>query len=197
AALATRTAFDAEQIRKDFPILHQQVHGKPLVYLDNAATTQKPEAVIQAIVDYYRHDNSNVHRGAHALAERATEKFEQARVKVAEPREIIWTRGTSESINLVAASWGRSALKPGDRILVSAMEHHSNIVPWQMIAAQMGATVEPIPVDSTGTLDLDALQQMLDERVRMVACGHVSNALGTVNPVERIVQLAHQVGALC
>lgn len=203
AALANRTAFDAEQIRKDFPILHQQVHGKPLVYLDNAATTQKPEAVIQAIVDYYRHDNSNVHRGAHALAERATEKFEQARVKVAqlinaaEPREIIWTRGTSESINLVAASWGRSALKPGDRILVSAMEHHSNIVPWQMIAAQMGATVEPIPVDSTGTLDLDALQQMLDERVRMVACGHVSNALGTVNPVERIVQLAHQAGALC
>lgn len=203
AALATRTAFDAEQIRKDFPILHQQVHGKPLVYLDNAATTQKPEAVIQAIVDYYRHDNSNVHRGAHALAERATEKFEQARVKVAqlinaaEPREIIWTRGTSESINLVAASWGRSALKPGDRILVSAMEHHSNIVPWQMIAAQMGATVEPIPVDSTGTLDLDALQRMLDERVRMVACGHVSNALGTVNPVERIVQLAHQAGALC
>lgn len=203
AALATRTAFDAEQIRKDFPILHQQVHGKPLVYLDNAATTQKPEAVIQAIVDYYRHDNSNVHRGAHALAERATEKFEQARVKVAqlinaaEPREVIWTRGTSESINLVAASWGRSALKPGDRILVSAMEHHSNIVPWQMIAAQMGATVEPIPVDSTGTLDLDALQQMLDERVRMVACGHVSNALGTVNPVERIVQLAHQAGALC
>lgn len=203
AALANRTAFDAEQIRKDFPILHQQVHGKPLVYLDNAATTQKPEAVIQAIVDYYRHDNSNVHRGAHALAERATEKFEQARVKVAqlinaaEPREIIWTRGTSESINLVAASWGRSALKPGDRILVSAMEHHSNIVPWQMIAAQMGATVEPIPVDSTGTLDLDALQRMLDERVRMVACGHVSNALGTVNPVERIVQLAHQAGALC
>lgn len=203
AALATRTAFDAEQIRKDFPILQQQVHGKPLVYLDNAATTQKPEAVIQAIVDYYRHDNSNVHRGAHALAERATEKFEQARVKVAqlinaaEPREIIWTRGTSESINLVAASWGRSALKPGDRILVSAMEHHSNIVPWQMIAAQMGATVEPIPVDSTGTLDLDALQRMLDERVRMVACGHVSNALGTVNPVERIVQLAHQAGALC
>src|SRR5690554_3064210 len=143
AALATRTAFDAEQIRKDFPILHQQVHGKPLVYLDNAATTQKPEAVIQAIVDYYRHDNSNVHRGAHALAERPTEKFEQARLEVgqlikgAEPRGIIWTRGTSESINLVAASWGRSALKPGDRILVSAMEHHSNIVPWQMIAAQM------------------------------------------------------------
>ena len=202
-ALVTRNAFDAEQVRKDFPILHQQVHGKPLVYLDNAATTQKPEAVIQAIVDYYRNDNSNVHRGAHALAERATEKFENARVKVAqlihaaEPREIIWTRGTSESINLVAASWGRSQLKAGDRILVSAMEHHSNIVPWQMIAEQMGAQVEAIPVDSAGTLDLDALRNMLDERVRMIACGHVSNALGSINPVEEIVQLAHSVGALC
>ena len=203
AALATRSRFDAEQVRKDFPILHQQVHGKPLVYLDNAATTQKPEAVIQAIVDYYRNDNSNVHRGAHALAERATDQFEQARVKVAqllnaaEPREIIWTRGTSESINLVAASWGRSQLKAGDRILVSAMEHHSNIVPWQMIAEQMGATVEPIPVDSAGTLDLAALEGMLDERVRMVACGHVSNALGSVNPVRQIIELAHSVGAVC
>ena len=203
AALATRSRFDAEQVRKDFPILHQQVHGKPLVYLDNAATTQKPEAVIQAIVDYYRNDNSNVHRGAHALAERATDQFEQARVKVAqllnaaEPREIIWTRGTSESINLGAASWGRSQLKAGDRILVSAMEHHSNIVPWQMIAEQMGATVEPIPVDSAGTLDLAALEGMLDERVRMVACGHVSNALGSVNPVRQIIELAHSVGAVC
>ena len=203
AALVTRTAFDAEQVRKDFPILHQEVHGKPLVYLDNAATTQKPEAVIQAIVDYYHNDNSNVHRGAHALAERATEKFENARVKVAqlinaaEPREIIWTRGTSESINLVAASWGRSQLKAGDRILVSAMEHHSNIVPWQMIAEQMGARVEAIPVGSDGTLDLSALREMLDDSVRMIACGHVSNALGSVNPVEEIVQLAHSVGALC
>ena len=203
AAAVTRTGFDAEQVRKDFPILHQQVHGKPLVYLDNAATTQKPEAVIQAIVDYYRNDNSNVHRGAHALAERATDKFENARVKVAqlinasEPREIIWTRGTSESINLVAFSWGRSQLKAGDRILVSAMEHHSNIVPWQMIAEQMGAVVEPIPVDNDGTLNLDALQGMLDERVRMVACGHVSNALGSINPIEQIIAMAHSVGALC
>ena len=202
-ATERRTAFNAEQVRQDFPILQQEVHGKPLVYLDNAATTQKPEAVIQAIVDYYRKDNSNVHRGAHALAERATDKFEQARVKVAglinaaEPREIIWTRGTSESINLVAASWGRSQLREGDRILVSAMEHHSNIVPWQMIAGQMGASVEPIPVTNDGTLDLAALQGMLDERVRMVACGHVSNALGSVNPVEEIVRLAHSVGALC
>src|SRR5690554_2924458 len=194
AALATRSRFDAEQVRKDFPILHQQVHGKPLVYLDNAATTQKPEAVIQAIVDYYRNDNSNVHRGAHALAEQARVKVAQL-LNAAEPREIIWTRGTSESINLVAASWGRSQLKAGDRILVSAMEHHSNIVPWQMIAEQMGATVEPIPVDSAGTLDLAALESMLDERVRMVACGHVSNALGSVNPVKQIIKLAHSVGA--
>ena len=197
------SAFNAELVRQDFPILHQEVHGKPLVYLDNAATTQKPEAVIQAIVDYYRNDNSNVHRGAHALAERATENFENARVKVAglinaaEAREVIWTRGTSESINLVAFSWGRSQLKAGDRILVSAMEHHSNIVPWQMIAEQVGAVVEPIPVDNGGTLDLDALQGMLDERVRMVACGHVSNALGSVNPIEQIIAMAHSVGALC
>ena len=202
-AVDTRSAFNAEQVRQDFPILHQDVHGKPLVYLDNAATTQKPEAVIQAIVDYYRQDNSNVHRGAHTLAERATEKFENARIKVAElinapeARQIIWTRGTSESINLVAASWGRSQLKEGDRILVSAMEHHSNIVPWQMIAAQMGATVEAIPVDDTGTIDLAALEAMLDDRVRMVACGHVSNALGSVNPVEQIIRLAHAAGAVC
>ncbi|AQZ95831.1 aminotransferase class V-fold PLP-dependent enzyme [Halopseudomonas phragmitis] len=201
--LNLKPAFDAERVRKDFPILHQQVNGHPLVYLDNAATTQKPEAVIQAISDYYRQDNSNVHRGAHALADRATEKFEAARVKVqqfihaAERREIIWTRGTTEGINLVAACWGRSELKPGDRILVSAMEHHSDIVPWQLVAAEKGASVEPIPVDASGTLDMAALEAMLDERVRMVACVHVSNALGTINPVEQVVRLAHSVGALC
>lgn len=202
-ALHSLPTFDAEQIRKDFPILHQQVNGHPLVYLDNAATTQKPEAVIQAIVDYYRQDNSNVHRGAHALAERATEKFEAARVKVAgllnapHSRQIIWTRGTTEGINLVAASWGRSQLQAGDRILVSAMEHHSNIVPWQMIAAETGATVEAIPVDASGTLNMAAFANMLDERVRMVACAQVSNALGSINPVEDIVRMAHAVGALC
>lgn len=201
--LNLKPAFDAERVRKDFPILHQQVNRHPLVYLDNAATTQKPEAVIQAISDYYRQDNSNVHRGAHALADRATEKFEAARVKVqqfihaAERREIIWTRGTTEGINLVAACWGRSQLKPGDRILVSAMEHHSDIVPWQLVAAEKGASVEPIPVDASGTLDMAALEAMLDERVRMVACVHVSNALGTINPVEQVVRLAHSVGALC
>ncbi|WP_150304981.1 aminotransferase class V-fold PLP-dependent enzyme [Pseudomonas saliphila] len=202
-SVLTTPAFDAEKVRQDFPILSQEVNGHPLVYLDNAATTQKPEAVIQAIVDYYRTDNSNVHRGAHQLADRATEKFEAARVKVAayinaaEARQVIWTRGTSEGINLVASSWGRTNLKQGDRILVSAMEHHSNIVPWQMIALEVGATVEAIPVDDTGTLDLDALASMLDERVKMVACGHVSNALGTINPVEQIIGMAHASGALC
>ncbi|PKM04849.1 MAG: cysteine desulfurase CsdA [Gammaproteobacteria bacterium HGW-Gammaproteobacteria-6] len=199
----SQARFDPERIRADFPILHQQVNGHPLVYLDNAATTQKPQAVIQAIVDYYSQDNSNVHRGAHALADRATQKFEAARARVAafinapEARQIIWTKGTTESINLVANSWGRSTLKAGDRILVSAMEHHANIVPWQMIAAERGAHVEAIPVDAAGTLDLAALESMLDERVKMVACGHVSNALGTINPVEQIVRLAHAAGALC
>jgi cysteine desulfurase/selenocysteine lyase len=194
--------FSAARVRADFPILQQQVNGHPLVYLDNAATTQKPECVIQALVDYYRRDNSNVHRGAHALSDRATAAFEEARRKVArllnagDSRQILWTRGTTESINLVAASWGRSTLRPGDRILVSAMEHHSNIVPWQMVATECGATVEPIPVDRSGTLDMTAFAAMLDARVRMVAVGHVSNALGTINPVEQIVQLAHAAGAL-
>ncbi len=200
--LAKPLPFDAERVRADFPILHQDVNGHPLVYLDNAATTQKPRAVIQALVDYYEQDNSNVHRGAHALADRATQKFEAARVKVAEfinaaeARQVIWTRGTTESINLVAASWGRANLQAGDRVLVSAMEHHSNIVPWQLVAAEKGASVEPIPVDANGTLDLAALEAMLDDRVKLVACGHVSNALGTVNPVADVVRLAHAAGAL-
>lgn len=199
---ASDAEFDVARVRKDFPILHQQVNGQPLVYLDNAATTQKPESVIQAIADYYRFDNSNVHRGAHTLADRATTSFEGVRKKLAafinaeDSAQIIWTRGTTEGINLVAASWGRANLQEGDRILVSAMEHHSNIVPWQIIAAQMGATVEAIPVDSSGTIDMSALQQMLSERVKMVAVGHVSNALGTVNPVIEISRLAHAAGAL-
>lgn len=193
--------FDVEKIRADFPILHQQVNGQPLVYLDNAATTQKPNAVIDAISDYYRTDNSNVHRGAHALADRATIKFEAVREKVAvflnaaSAKQIIWTRGTTESINLVAASWGKTNLQAGDRVLVSAMEHHSNIVPWQLVAQATGATVEPIPVDVNGSINISAFESMLDERVKMVAVGHVSNALGTVNPVEKIIALAHAVGA--
>lgn len=196
------TGFDAERIRQDFPILHQQVNGHPLVYLDNAATTQKPRAVIDAISDYYCQDNSNVHRGAHTLADRATAKFENARKKVADfinapaTKQIIWTRGTTESINLVASSWGGANLKAGDRILVSAMEHHSNIVPWQMISEKTGARVEAIPVDATGTLDMRAFADMLDSRVRMVAVNQVSNALGSINPVAQIVRLAHAAGAL-
>lgn len=197
------THFDVEAVRQDFPILHQQVNGHPLVYLDNAATTQKPRAVIDAISDYYLYDNSNVHRGAHALAERATAKFEGARETVAEflnapgREQILWTRGTTESINLVAHSWGRTELKPGDRVLVSAMEHHSNIVPWQLIAEAIGARVEAIPVDKTGTLDMGAFESLLKEGgVRMVSIGHVSNALGTVNPIEQVIKLSHEAGAL-
>jgi len=193
--------FDVEKVRADFPILHQEVNGQPLVYLDNAATTQKPNAVIDAISDYYRTDNSNVHRGAHALADRATVKFEAARTKVAEfinapsATQVIWTRGTTESINLVATSWGGANLKAGDRILVSAMEHHSNIVPWQLIAQRTGAVVEAIPVDATGTINMLAFDAMLDARVKMVAVGHVSNAMGTINPIEKIITLAHAVGS--
>lgn len=196
-----KPVFDVEKIRADFPILHQEVNGQPLVYLDNAATTQKPNSVIEAISNYYRMDNSNVHRGAHALADRATVKFEAAREKVANflnapsSRQIIWTRGTTESINLVATSWGRTFLKPGDRILVSAMEHHSNIVPWQLAAQATGAKVEPIPVDANGNINMLAFDAMLDAHVRMVAVGHVSNAMGTINPIEKIITLAHAVGA--
>ncbi len=200
-ALASGKPFDVEKIRIDFPILDQQVNGQPLVYLDNAATTQKPNCVIDAIADYYRQDNSNVHRGAHTLADRATVKFEAARDKVAQflnapsSKQIIWTRGTTESINLVASCWGRIHLQPGDRILVSAMEHHSNIVPWQLIAEQTGAVVEPIPVDATGTINMLAFDAMLNAKVKMVAVGHVSNAMGSINPIEKMITLAQAVGA--
>lgn len=197
-----RKPFDVDAVRTDFPILHQQVNGHPLVYLDNGATTQKPQAVIDALVHYYTCDNSNVHRGAHTLSDRATEAFEQARLSVAgfinapEAREVIWTRGTTEGINLVAASWGRQQLQAGDRVLVSMMEHHSNIVPWQLIAAEKGAMVEAIPVTTAGEIDMLAFESMLDERVKMVSVGHVSNALGSINPVRDIARLAHAVGAL-
>ena len=194
-------AFDVQSVRNDFPILHQEVNGQPLVYLDNAATTQKPNAVIDAISDYYRNINSNVHRGAHSLSDRATEAFEGARETVAEfvnsPKkaQIIWTRGTTEAINLVAHSWGRSNIGAGDKILVSTLEHHSNIVPWQMLAEEKGASVVPIPISSAGDIDLVAFDALLDATVKMVSVGHVSNALGTVNPIEYIVASAKNVGA--
>ncbi|MEE4191654.1 MAG: cysteine desulfurase [Halieaceae bacterium] len=193
--------FDAAAVREDFPILKQEVNGHPLVYLDNAATTQKPEAVIEAISHYYRHDNANVHRGAHALSDRATRAFEAARDTVSRflnspsSQQVIWVRGVTEAVNLVANSWGRSNLGPGDRVLLPYLEHHSDIVPWQMICAAVGATVEPIPVLDSGDIDLDALDAMLDESVKMVALNHVSNAIGTVNPVQEIIRKAHAVGA--
>lgn len=193
--------FDVEQVRAQFPILQQEVNGQPLVYLDNAATTQKPQVVLDAIGEYYRRDNSNVHRAAHVLADRATTAFEHARSTVsqfinsASSEQVIWTRGTTESINLVAQSYARSVLKPGDRILVSALEHHSNIVPWQMVAEACGAEVLPIPVNSDGDLRQDAYRELLDERVKIVAVNHVSNALGTVNPVAQMIKDAHAVGA--
>jgi cysteine desulfurase/selenocysteine lyase len=194
-------AFDADTVRADFPILQQEVNGHPLVYLDNAATTQKPEAVITAISDYYRNDNANVHRGAHALSDRATGKFEAARENVARflnspgTEQIIWVRGVTEGVNLVAHSWGRSNLGPGDKVLVSYLEHHSDIVPWQLVCAEQGAEVVAIPITESGDIDLNALDQLLDESVKMVAVNHVSNALGTVNPIALIAEKAHAVGA--
>ena len=198
----TVPTFDAEVIRAEFPILQQEVNGHPLVYLDNAATTQKPQAVIDAITGYYCHDNANVHRGAHALSDRATAKFEAARETVSrflnspKPAQCIWVRGVTEGINLVAHSWGRTNLGPGDKVLVSELEHHSDIVPWQLVCAERGAEVVAIPVLDSGDIDLDAFNSLLDESVKMVAVNHVSNALGTVNPVETIIEKAHAAGAL-
>jgi len=196
-------SFNVEEIRAQFPALKQEVNGRPLVYLDSAATTQKPQAVIDAIVHYYQHDNANVHRAAHALSGRATSAVEDSGRVTAEflgcanPAQIIWVRGVTEAINLVAASWGRSNLAAGDKVLVSAMEHHSDIVPWQLICAERGAEVIPVPVTDDGEIDLQALDAQLDERVKMVAVNHVSNALGTINPVQEIAAKAHAVGALC
>ena len=192
---------DIEQIRADFPILHQEVNGKPLVYLDNGATTQKPQVVIDAIANYYRTTNSNVHRGAHTLSDQATQMFEDARITMQKflnaekSEEIIWTRGTTESINLVAQTWVRSNVKAGDEIIISGMEHHSNIVPWQMVCEQTGATLKVIPVLDDGSLDYNASLKLLSEKTKFVAVVHVSNALGTLNPVEDIIREAHNVGA--
>ncbi len=195
-------ALDVERVRGDFPALHQQVHGKPLVYLDNAATSQKPQAVLDTIDDYYRRYNANVHRGLHQLAELATQAYEQARIKVArflnapDARQVVFTRGCTEAINLVAAAWGKANLKAGDVVLVSEMEHHSNIVPWQLVAEATGATVKPIPFDDRGVLLLDAYEKLLSEGAKMVAVTAVSNSLGTINPIGRIVDLAHNAGAV-
>ena len=189
---------DVEKIRKDFPILQTDLYGKPLVYLDNAATTQKPELVIEAMNDYYRNYNSNVHRGVHTLSQRATDAFEVVRTKVQkfinakEECEVIFTRGTTESINLVASSFGKKYIKEGDSILISAMEHHSNIVPWQLMAEERGAKIKVIPINTKGELILSDLHELLDETVKLVAVTYISNTLGTVNPVEEIILQAHQ-----
>ncbi|MFM5584700.1 aminotransferase class V-fold PLP-dependent enzyme [Aeromonas veronii] len=191
-----------DQLRSQFPALVQEVNGHPLVYLDNAATTQKPQTVLDAIVHYYGADNANVHRAAHALSGRATRAFEAARETVARfinaPRshEVIWTRGTTEAINLVAQSWGMSELKAGDEIILSTLEHHANIVPWQLVAQRTGAVIRVIPLDERGDLDLAAYHAMLGPRTRLVSVTHVSNALGTVNPVKEIVAAAKAVGAV-
>jgi cysteine desulfurase/selenocysteine lyase len=191
-----RLAFDVAAVRRDFPILSQRIHDKPLVYLDNAASTQKPTAVLEALRDYYEKDHSNVHRGVHALSERATKAYEEARLKVQKfisancLREIIYTRGTTDAINLVAASFGQS-LRPGDEIVLTGLEHHSNIVPWQVAALGHGTTLKVVPVADDGTLRLDDLERLLGPRVKMLALAHVSNALGTINPIKEIVALAH------
>ena len=200
--LEARTGYDLARVREDFPILKELIHGKPLVYLDNAATSQKPWQVINAERDYYTHLNANIHRGVHDLSQRATDAFEGARSKVRQfvnahkNEEIIFVRGTTEAINLVATSYGRSKLKAGDEIIVSEMEHHSNIVPWQMACEASGAVLRVIPISDGGELDMDAYAKLLNERTKIVAITHVANALGSITPVKKITQLAHAAGAV-
>ncbi len=194
------TGLDVEVIRKDFPILHQTVHGKPLAYLDNAATTQKPRVVIDAIRQYYESENANIHRGVHYLSERATADYERARsvvrafLNARDSAEIIFVRGTTEAINLVAATYGRTHLQPGDEVLITAMEHHSNIVPWQMICEERGARLRVVPINDHGELIIEEFEKLLSARTRLAAITHVSNALGTVNPVQELVRLCHAHG---
>ena len=196
-----RLSLDPETVRGDFPILQQTVYGKPLVYLDNAATSQKPQAVIDAMANYYSMDNSNIHRGVHLLSERATRAYEETREKVrrfinaAETKEIIFTRGTTEAINLVATSYGRANVKTGDEVLISAMEHHSNIVPWQILCDEKGARLRVAPINDDGELILEEFEKLVSEKTKLVSVVHVSNALGTINPIRAIVEIAHRHGA--
>lgn len=191
-----------ERIRKDFPILNQRINDKPLVYFDNAASTQKPKVVIDSISNYYQTMNANIHRGIHTLAERATVAYEDTRISLqkfinaSSSEQIIFTRGATEAINLIASTYGVQNIAQGDCILVSAMEHHSNIVPWQILAARVGAQVKIIPINDSGELILEAYQALLNEKVKLVAVNHVSNTLGTINPIETITELAHKVGAV-
>jgi cysteine desulfurase/selenocysteine lyase len=200
AGAALREPFPVERLRQDFPILATTVRGKPLVYLDNAATAQKPQAVIDTLDRYYRAENANVHRGVHYLSELATAEYEAARDKArvflnaADRREIIFVRGTTEAINLVAQSYGRTFLKAGDEIVITAMEHHSNIVPWQMLCEQTGAVLRVVPIDDDGAMIFAEYERLLNERTRLVSVAHISNALGTINPVQQMVDLAHTRG---
>lgn len=199
---STPAVFDVQRVREDFPALHQDVHGKPLVYLDSAATTLKPQSVINAVDDVYARDCANIHRAVHLLSQRATARFEEARETVrtflnaSNKTEIVFTRGTTESINLVAQSWGRSSLREGDEVLVTELEHHSNIVPWQILCQQTGAKLVVVPMTDRGEVLRDAFEKKLSERTRLVAMSHVSNALGTVLPVAELIALAHGHGAL-
>ena len=201
AAAGTWVPFDVEAIRREFPILSERVHGHPLVWLDNAATTQKPQEVVDRLGQFYTQENSNVHRGAHTLAVRATDAYEGARATVAEflgapsSEDIVFTRGTTEAINLVAQAWGRQHIGAGDEIVISHLEHHANIVPWQQLAGQTGAKLKVIPVGDDGQLLLDAYQGLLTDRTRLVAVSHVSNVLGTIVPVKEVIEAAHRAGA--
>ena len=198
--MAGTAHFDVEKVRRDFPILQRKVHGKPLIYFDTAASAQRPLAVIEAVDDFYREHNAKVHRGVHTLSQEATDLYEGARGKLANyinagsEREIVFTRGTTESVNLVAQSYLRPKLQPGDEILITQMEHHANIVPWQMLREQTGAVLKVVPINERGELELDALNDMLSERVKLLGVVHVSNALGTINPIAEICKRAKQHG---
>jgi cysteine desulfurase/selenocysteine lyase len=202
AVTATRsaTALDVAAIRRDFPILHQTVNGKPLVYLDNAASSQRPKSVIEAISRYYEHDHANVHRGVHTLSQRATDAYEGARetirrfINARATKEIVFVRGTTEAVNLVAQSFLRPGFQPGDEILISALEHHANIVPWQMLREQVGAVLKVIPINEQGIVDFDEFEKLIGPRTRLLALAHVSNALGTIVPVEKFIKVAKQHG---
>ncbi|MFK8182490.1 MAG: SufS family cysteine desulfurase [Phormidesmis sp.] len=196
-----KPALLADEVRADFPILRQEINGHPLVYLDNAATSQKPQAVLDAMANYYTADNANVHRGVHTLSARATEAYEGARDKVAafvnaaSRDEIVFTRNASEAINLVAYAWGLSELKPGDEVVLTVMEHHSNLVPWQLIAQRTGAVLKHVPLSNTQAFDLAAFQTLVTDKTKLVALNHVSNTLGCINPIEKVIEIAHQHGA--
>lgn len=196
------TSLDIEQIRKSFPILQEKVNGKPLIYLDNAATTQKPTVVIKALSDYYTNSNANIHRGIHSLAEKATAAFEATRTALqlflgaAEREEVIFTKGTTDSINLVAATYGKANVSKGDEIIISQLEHHSNIVPWQLLAEEKQAIIKVIPINSIGELDMAAFDKLLSPKTKIVAVNYASNALGTINPIKEIIEKTHQVGGI-